>query len=76
MQKTAKVLVAGASGYLGDYVTKELLGRDINTKILVRNRNKINIHNEKLEIVEAEVTKPETISDLLTGVDCVISLKG
>ncbi len=76
MEETVKVLVAGASGYLGGYVTKELLGRDINTKILVRNRNKINVHNEKLEIVEADVTKPETISDLLTGVDFVISTVG
>ncbi|MBE7385638.1 MAG: SDR family oxidoreductase [Leptolyngbya sp. SIO1E4] len=76
MQETAKVLVAGASGYLGGYVTKELLRRGINTKILVRNRNKINIHNEKLEIIEAEVTKPETISDLLADVDVVISTVG
>ena len=76
MPETAKVLVAGASGYLGGYVTKELLERGINTKILVRNRNKINIHNEKLEIVEAEVTKPETISDLLADVDVVISTVG
>lgn len=76
MQETATVLVAGASGYLGGYITKELLGRGINTKILVRNSNKINIQNDQLEIVEAEVTKPETISDLLTGVDVVISTVG
>ena len=76
MKETAKVLVAGASGYLGGYVTKELLKRGINTTILVRDRNKINIHNEQLEIVEAEVTKPETLSDLLTDVDVVISTVG
>ena len=76
MKETEKVLVAGASGYLGSYVTQELLRRGINTKILVRNKNKININHEKLEVIEAEVTKPETLSDRLTGVDVVISTVG
>ena len=36
-----KILVAGATGYLGKYITRELLSEGFKTKIIVRNPNKI-----------------------------------
>lgn len=72
-----KVLVAGATGYLGGYITQELASSEnFSTKIVVRNRQKVKVDSPNVEIVEAEVTKPETLKQLCLGVDVVISSIG
>ncbi len=71
-----KILVAGASGYLGKYITKELLSRNYKTKIIVRDAGKVKIIDKNLEIKEAEVTKPETLKHLVDDVGIVISTVG
>ncbi|WP_071146753.1 SDR family oxidoreductase [Bacteroides ihuae] len=72
-----KVLVAGATGYLGGYITQELASlEDFNTKIIVRNRYKVKSNDPNIEVVEAEVTKAETLTHLFDGVDVVISSVG
>ena len=74
--ETKKVLLAGATGYLGRYITRELLANNIETKIIVRNKNKVMLNDPKLEIIEAEVTQPETLKGWFAGVDVVISSVG
>ena len=71
-----KVLLAGATGYLGRYITQELLSRNLETKIIVRDKHKVKFDSPNLEIIEAEVTKPETLDNLFNGVDVVISTVG
>lgn len=71
-----KVLLAGATGYLGRYITQELLSRNLETKIIVRDKHKVKFDAPNLEIIEAEVTKPETLDNLFNGVDVVISTVG
>ena len=71
-----KILLAGATGYLGKFVTQELLERNYRTKIVVRNKEKIKINAPNLEIIEAQVTKPETLKDICKDVDVVISTIG
>jgi len=71
-----KVLLAGATGYLGRYITQELLSRNLETKIIVRDEHKVKFDAPNLEIIEAEVTKPETLDNLFNGVDVVISTVG
>lgn len=72
-----KVLVAGATGYLGGYITQELASlEDFNTKIIVRNRHKVKSNDPNIEVIEAEVTKAETLTHLFDGVDVVISSVG
>lgn len=73
---TKNVLVAGATGYLGKFITQELIERDYETKIVVRNKEKIKINAPNLKILEAQVTKPETLKDICKGVDVVISSVG
>tara|TARA_R110000764_G_scaffold6469_13_gene24336 strand:+ start:10747 stop:11637 length:891 start_codon:yes stop_codon:yes gene_type:complete len=71
------VLLAGATGYLGKYIAKELIARNINTKIIVRNPVKaIPLAYDFVEIIPAEVTRPETIKGHFAGVDTVISTVG
>jgi len=71
-----KTLLAGATGYLGKYITQELLSRNLKTKIIVRDTSKVKLNNENLEIKKAEVTKPETLKNLFDNVDVVISTVG
>lgn len=71
-----KILVAGATGYLGKFITQELLERDYDTKIVVRNKNNLKLTAPNLVILEAEVTKPETLKHIFKDVDVVISTIG
>lgn len=74
--KAKNVLVAGATGYLGKFITQELIERGYETKIVVRNKEKIKINAPNLKILEAQVTKPETLKNICKGVDVVISSVG
>ncbi len=72
-----KVLVAGATGYLGNYITKELIKKDIYTKVVVRNVakfEKLNLHVN--EIINEEVTKYSSLKNCCKDVDVIISSIG
>ncbi len=71
-----KVLLAGATGYLGRFISRELVARNFETRIVVRNKRKVNIKAPNLEVVEAEVTKPELLKGISRGFDTVISTVG
>ncbi|MRI01402.1 NAD(P)H-binding protein [Kriegella sp. EG-1] len=75
--KNNTVLLAGATGYLGGYIAKELETRQISTKILVRNMEKAaKLTSESTQIIKAEVTNSETLKGHFKGVDTVISTVG
>ena len=70
-----KVLVAGASGYLGRYILQELKTQGYSTVALVRNPGKL--RNDAADsIVKAEVTNPESLEGVCRDVDVVISTVG
>ena len=77
--KTEKILLAGATGYLGQYILAELLKKEYPTRIVVRNKAKIApalLTHPLLEVVEAEVTQPQTLQGVCKGVHKVISTVG
>ena len=72
-----KVLVAGATGYLGRYLVKELKKQNYWVRALARNANKFDDLSEHIdEVFEAEVTKPENLSGICDSIDVVISSIG
>ena len=71
-----KILVAGATGYLGMHIVKNLAERGISTTALVRNASKINNLELPITVLEAEVTKPSTLENCCRGIDVVISSVG
>lgn len=72
-----KILVAGASGYLGKYILKELDNWRIPAIALVRDPEKLNgLKLANLEVVKAEVTWPKSLCDVCKDVDTVISTVG
>jgi uncharacterized protein YbjT (DUF2867 family) len=72
-----RVLVAGATGYLGGYVARELKARHHFVRALARSPEKLDHLRESTdEIVEAEITRPETLEHVCDGIDVVFSSIG
>ncbi len=72
-----KILIAGATGYLGEYITRELIKRNYYTKVLVRSPEKFKeygINSE--EIIHAEITDKSSLKNCCKEVDTVISSVG
>ena len=72
-----KILVAGATGYLGKYIVKTLVDRKIHTTVLVRNPTKFKTFGIPVDsLVQAEVTNQSTLEGCCNGIDVVISTLG
>lgn len=71
------VLVAGATGYLGGHIARELMKRSFFVRAIARNPEKLKQSSiEVSEVFGAEVTRPETLEDCCRGMDAVISTVG
>lgn len=70
-----RVLVAGATGYLGGFVAQELKTRGHFVRALARSAVRL-ADLEVDEIVEAQATRPETLGHVCDGVDVVFSSIG
>ncbi len=71
----SRVLAAGATGYLGGFVVRELKARGHFVRALARSPEKLD-PDAVDEIVEAEVTRPETLAGVCDGIDVVFSSVG
>ena len=80
-----KVLVAGATGYLGKYVIQEFSRRGYWVRALIRNEHKLGVigpfgepavRDAVDEVFIGEVTKPDTLAGLCEGIDIVFSSIG
>ncbi len=72
-----KVLVAGATGYLGQFVVRELKEKGYWVRALARDKSKLT-HLEAFidEIIIGEVTVPETLQNVCDDIDVVFSSVG
>ncbi len=72
-----RVLVAGATGYLGRFVAREFQNRGYFVRALVRSSNKLDgLWDSTNEIIEAQITQPETLDHICDGIDVVFSSVG
>jgi uncharacterized protein YbjT (DUF2867 family) len=72
-----RVLVAGATGYLGGFVAREFKARGYFVRALARSAGKLDHLRDSLdEVVEAEVTRPETLEHVCDGINVVFSSIG
>ena len=72
-----RVLVAGATGYLGGFVARELKARGDFVRALARSPGKLDGIRDSLdETFEGEVTRPETLEHVCDGIDVVFSSIG
>ncbi|MCX8029606.1 MAG: NAD(P)H-binding protein [Brevinematales bacterium] len=79
------IFLTGATGFVGRNTLDKLLQKDVKIKVLVRNPNKLerileNItpksYLKNIQVINGDITTPESYSDHLEGVDTVINLVG
>nr|WP_321358297.1 SDR family oxidoreductase [uncultured Draconibacterium sp.] len=73
---TKKVLVAGATGYLGQYLVKELKNRGFWVRVLVRKETQKALFESVDDVFVGQVTQPETIKGVTENIDWVFSSVG
>ena len=73
-----KVLVTGATGFVGTYVLRQLLEDDHEVRALVRpdSESKLGDLADRVEVVQGDITQPETLQGQFDGCDAVIHLVG
>lgn len=71
-----RIVLAGATGYLGRYIAQTLLDEGYPTRLIVRNRKKANFDNKDFDVVEAQVTDLASLHGVFSGIDVVISTVG
>jgi dihydroflavonol-4-reductase len=74
-----KYLVTGAAGFVGPYLIRRLLSSGQGCRCIVRSRGKakeslVSQEAGPVEIVEADITKPETLYGMCDGIDTVIHM--
>ena len=72
-----KVLIAGATGYLGKYVVKEFRVKGYHVSAIARSESKLNDISEFVdEKIICELTDPSSLKNICDGVDVVFSSIG
>lgn len=68
-----KIVLIGASGFVGSAILNEALNRKIQVTAVVRNPEKVKIEDANLKVVKADVVAGDALSGLAKGADAVIS---
>ena len=77
ISETDKVLVAGATGGVGQLVVAKLLAKEIDVRALTRTRSKAeSMFDGRVEIVEADIRQPNTLVSAVNGVNYIVCCTG
>jgi len=68
-----KILLIGASGFVGTAILNEALDRGNKVIAVVRHPEKIKTIHKNLQVTQGDVSSAKTVADLCNGVDAVIS---
>lgn len=68
-----KIVLIGASGFVGSAILNEALNRGITVTAIVRDPSKITVQNDNLKVVKADVSSAEEVAKVSAGADAVIS---
>lgn len=71
-----RVLVAGASGYLGQYLVKELKKRGYWIRVLIRKEDQKTQFESVDDFFVGQITRPETLNGIMKDIDWVFSTVG
>jgi len=72
-----RVLVTGATGYVGSYILRALLDTEHTPRALVRgSAQDLAVEDDALEVVRGDVTVPSSLGDCVADCDAVIHLVG
>lgn len=74
--ESKKVLVAGATGYLGQHLVKELVQRNYSVRVLIRKESQKQLFTDVKDFFIGEITQPETLEGICDQIDGVLSTIG
>lgn len=71
-----KALVTGGTGFIGRYLVEELLSQGFDVRLLVRPKSLTNklFSSRRIELWRGDITQPETLSGISTGVNYIFHL--
>ncbi len=73
---TKKVLVAGATGYLGQYLVKELKKRGFWVRVLIRKETQKDKFDSVDDFFIGQITEPDSLKGITNNIDLVFSSIG
>ena len=73
MEKVKKIVLIGASGFVGSALLNEALNRGFEVTAVVRHPEKIKIENENLKVVKADVAVLDEVADVCKRADSIVS---
>jgi len=68
-----KVLLTGASGFIGSVVLDKLIDRNHSVIAFVRNKSSIKV-NDYIQVIEGDITDTDSVNKACQGVDVVVHL--
>ena len=71
-----RLLCVGASGSIGRHVVDAALRHGYTVRALVRNRDSAPKWPPQVDVVAGDLTRPESLSQAVTGVDAVVFVHG
>lgn len=71
-----KVLVAGATGYLGKYLVKELKAQNYWVRVFIRNESQKSKFTDVDDFFIGQITQPETLKGITKDIDFVFTTVG
>lgn len=76
MKNRSKIAVLGGGGKTGNYLVNQLLKEEFSLKLLLRNPEKFEIKNDKIEIIKGDALNFENIKLLLKDSHAILSTIG
>lgn len=73
MKKVKKVVLIGASGFVGSAILNEALNRELEVTAVARYPERIEISHGNLKVKKADVSSLEEVYEVCKGADAVIS---
>ncbi|MDH3640084.1 MAG: NAD-dependent epimerase/dehydratase family protein [Gammaproteobacteria bacterium] len=75
--RSGTVLVTGGGGFIGSRLVRRLLEGGYAVRCLVRSEpEKSPLHHHSVELVKGDITRPDSLTAAVSGVDCVIHAAG
>ncbi|WP_057936487.1 NAD(P)-dependent oxidoreductase [Algoriphagus resistens] len=71
-----KIAVIGGTGKSGKFLIKELVKAGFQIKMLVRNPDRVPLHNPQIEVIIGDALDQSTVNELVEDCDAVISTLG